>query len=103
MRTDTRGDGIGADGSSGVHTGPENGGTLAGEPSGCAPPPSMRGDRLPVGPGIAAQLRSLAADLGGAFENPGNLGQQESAPAGEIAQRSHRGIVLATVSSRHLT
>ena len=54
------------------------------------------GDCLPVGPGIAAQLRGLAADLGGAFENPGNLGQQESAPGGEIAQRSHRGIVLGS-------
>src|SRR6266566_8848280 len=57
------------------------------------------GDRLPAGPGrpgIAAQLRGLAADLGGAFENPSNLGQQESAPGGEIAQRSHRGIVLGS-------
>jgi hypothetical protein len=54
------------------------------------------GDRLPVGPGIAAQLRGLAAHLGGAFENPGSLGQQVSAPGGEIAQRSHRGIVLGS-------
>src|SRR6266487_153157 len=54
------------------------------------------GDRLPAGPGIAAQLRGLAADLGGAFENPSKLRQQESAPGGEIAQRSHRGIVLGS-------
>ena len=58
-----------------------------------APSSIHAGDRLPVGPGVAAQLRGLAADLGGAFENPGNLRQQESAPGGEIAQRSHRGIV----------
>ena len=41
-----------------------------------------------------AQLRGPAADLGGAFENPGYRGQQVSAPDGEIAHRSHRGIVL---------
>jgi hypothetical protein len=76
-----------------VHTAPRTA-ARSREPSRCAPPPC--GDRLPAGPGIAAQLRGLAADLGGAFENPGNLGQQESAPGGEIAQRSHRGIVLGS-------
>ena len=68
---------------------PENRSTLAGVLR-LRPSSIHAGDRLPVGPGIAAQLRGLAADLGGAFENPSNFGQQESPPGGEIAAQSPR-------------
>jgi hypothetical protein len=78
-----------------VHTAPRTA-ARSREPLRLRPSSIHAGDRLPAGPGIAAQLRGLAADLGGAFENPGNLGQQESAPGGEIAQRSHHGIVLGS-------
>src|SRR5512146_1169598 len=62
MGTDVRGDGIGGRRLLWRACRPENGGTLAGA---LRLPGSIRaGDRLPVGPGIAVQLRGLAADLG---------------------------------------
>jgi len=54
-------------------------------------------DRLRVGPGTAAQACGLACErfvqfaLGGALQDPGDLGRQVSPAARELAQRGHRG------------
>ena len=56
--------------------------------------------RLQIGPGLAAQRRRLARErlvqlsLARALKNPGDLGQQVSAPARELPQRRHRSVFL---------
>jgi hypothetical protein len=59
------------------------------------------GDLPRVGPGLPAQPGGLAGHLlirlalRGALEDPGHLGQQVTPAARELAQRGHRGGLLA--------